>query len=56
MAVYHIMKDGRVLTDITGHVVRLEDAEPVYRLLDEINRGKRKTNIHKNEKKREVRI
>lgn len=34
----HIMKDGTVLEDITGHVVKVEDAEPVYRLLDKINR------------------
>ena len=34
MAVFHILKDGSVKTDITGHIVRMEDAEPLYRLLD----------------------
>ena len=31
--VRHILKDGRVLTDITGHVVRGEDAKEVYAML-----------------------
>lgn len=35
--VYHVMRDGSVKTDITGHIVRIKDAEPVYRLLDSIN-------------------
>lgn len=34
--VYHILRDGTVKTDITGHVVKVEDAEPVYRLLTTI--------------------
>ena len=33
----HIMMDGTILTDITGHVVRKEEAEAVYVLLDAIN-------------------
>ena len=35
--IYHILKDGTVLEDITGHVVQVEDAEPVYRLMRAIN-------------------
>jgi hypothetical protein len=34
MAVYHVLKDGSRPKDITGHVVRMDDAEPLYRLLD----------------------
>lgn len=34
--VYHVLRDGTVKTDITGHVVKVEDAEPVYRLLTSI--------------------
>ena len=36
----HILKDGTILTDITGHVVRKEEAEPLYVLLDAINERK----------------
>ena len=43
MQVVHILKDGSVVEDITGHVVQVEDAEAVYRLIDSINRN-RKTN------------
>lgn len=38
MAVIHILKDGSIVRDITGHVVRMEDAEPLYQLIDTINR------------------
>ena len=33
----HILKDGTVLKDITNHVVKVEDAETVYALMDKIN-------------------
>ena len=33
----HILRDGTVLNDITGHVVKVEDAETVYTLIDKIN-------------------
>lgn len=39
MAVIHILKDGSIVKDITGHVVRMEDAEPLYQLIDTINRN-----------------
>lgn len=39
MAVVHILKDGSVIEDITGHVVRMEDAGPLYELIDRINRN-----------------
>lgn len=38
MKVFHILKDGSRPTDITGHVVRLNEADPLYRLLHSINR------------------
>ena len=40
MAVFHILKDGSRPADITGRVVRLEDANPLYQLLHSINRKK----------------
>ena len=36
--VIHILQDGTVLPDITGHVVRAEDAGQVYELMETINR------------------
>lgn len=47
MAVIHILKDGSIVKDITGHVVRVEDAGPLYQLIDSINRkGSKKKNVH----------
>ena len=40
MSVYHILKDGSRPSDITGHIVRLEDANPLYQLIHSINRKK----------------
>lgn len=37
----HHLKDGRILTDITGHVVKKEDVPAVYSLIDQINEEKR---------------
>ena len=36
--VYHILKDGSRPKDITGMVVKIKDAEPLYRMIDNINR------------------
>jgi hypothetical protein len=33
----HVLKDGSVLDDITGHVVKQDDAKIIYRLIDSIN-------------------
>ena len=38
MRVIHILKDGSQVDDITGHVVKMEDAGTVYNLIREINR------------------
>ena len=40
MSVFHILKDGSRPTDIIGHVVRMEDAYPLYQFLHSINRTK----------------
>lgn len=58
MSVFHILKDGSRPTDITGHIVRLEDANPLYQLLHSINRKKsqvKKKNTNSNFKK-EVKV
>lgn len=38
MRVIHVLKDGSEVEDITGHVVRVEDAEPLYKMIRGINR------------------
>lgn len=35
--VIHVLRDGTVLKDITGHVVKIEDAKAIYALMDKIN-------------------
>ena len=56
MGVVHILKDGSIVMDITGHVVRVEDANPLYQFIDSINRtGSKKKQVH-NEKSREVKV
>lgn len=56
MAVIHILKDGSVVEDITGHVVRMEDALPLYQLIDSINRNGSKRKSVPNEKLDEVKV
>ena len=50
MAVYHVFKDGTRTTDITGHVIRIKDAEPFYRLLDSLNLKKTKNTYEKSKR------
>ena len=40
--VYHVLSDGSVTKDITGRVVKVSDAEALYRLLSEITKKKSK--------------
>ena len=35
--VKHTLKDGTVLDDIKGHVVKIEDAELAYAVMERIN-------------------
>ena len=35
--VKHILKDGTVLDDITGHVVKKEDVPMAYELMEKMN-------------------
>lgn len=44
MRVIHILKDGSEVEDITGHVVKMEDAGTLYNMIRDINRksGKKK--------------
>lgn len=56
MGVVHILKDGSIVKDITGHVVRMEDAGPLYQLIDDINRrGSKREKVH-SEKSHEVKV
>jgi hypothetical protein len=36
MAVIHILKDGTIVKDITGKVVKMEDAPALYELMRKI--------------------
>lgn len=49
MKIIHAMKDGSVVQDITGRVVRFEDAQSLYRLMESLNHKsyKRKSNTYK---------
>ena len=38
--VRHIMKDGQVVRDLKGHIVKMADAKEVYSLIDQMNRKK----------------
>lgn len=40
MGVVHILKDGSIVKDISGRVVRLEDAGAIYQLIHNINAGR----------------
>ena len=40
--VTHILKDGTVLKDITGHVVKREDVPTVYSLIERMNAEREK--------------
>lgn len=37
--VYHVLKDGSVVHDISGRIVKVEDAKTFYNLMDSINNG-----------------
>lgn len=37
MAVINILKDGTIVKDLTGHIVKMDDVPAVYQLIDTIN-------------------
>lgn len=53
MAVIHILKDGTQVESVKGLVVKPEDAEQVYRVMDAINKrlAKERQYIHNKEAK-----
>lgn len=51
MAVIHILKDGSVVNDISGRVIKMEDAVPLYQLLDTISREGSRKSVYKEEVK-----
>lgn len=44
MSVIHILKDGSRPKDLKGHIIKMEDAELLYRFIHSINQ---KSNIGK---------
>ena len=43
----HILKDGKVIEDITGHVVKKEDAPTVYSLMNMLKERRKSEEIQK---------
>lgn len=39
--VYHILANGTTTKDITGHLVKMNDAEPLYNLMRTISKPKK---------------
>lgn len=39
MSVFHVLKDGSTPKEITGHIVKVSDADPLYRYIHSINGG-----------------
>ena len=39
--VIHVLKDGTVLDNIEGHIVKVAEAETLYNMLDQINETRR---------------
>lgn len=54
MSVIHVLKNGSIVNDISGYVVKMNDAKSVYQLIDRINRNGLKT-VH-SEKSQEVKV
>ena len=57
MSVYHVLKDGSTPKDITGHIVKVVDADPLYRYIHSINRGSnpgKRNNTYKTAKRRVI--
>ena len=46
--VTHVLKDGTVLKDITGHVVKEQDVPEAYILIDQMNGERRKEDEKEN--------
>ena len=40
MKIHHVLRDGTRTDDISGHVVKVEDAESVYALISQMNQRK----------------
>ena len=40
--VKHILRDGTVLKDITGYIVKKEDVPAAYALIEQLRKGRRK--------------
>ena len=42
--VRHVLKDGKEVKSISGHVIKIDDAQSIYQIIDRINERKRKEN------------
>ena len=56
MGVFHVLADGSRPTDITGHIVRLEDAPTFYQVMRNITRKANSEKQSNTYDKKEVRV
>lgn len=47
--IVHVLRDGTVLDNIEGHIVKVQDAETLYNMIDQIT-DTRRTNTKEVEK------
>lgn len=53
MSVYHVLRDGSTPKDINGHIVKVADADPLYRYILSVNQGSGSgKNTYKNDSRR----
>lgn len=50
VTVKHVLADGRILDDISGHIVRQSDAEAVYDLIKRINKDRGRSSVNEEQK------
>lgn len=50
--IYHVLKDGSITTDITGHIVKVSEAETLYNYMNELHkRGSKSVKTDKDRQK-----
>ena len=45
MRIKHVLKDGVIKTDITGHIVKRSEVKTVYNMIEELNKRRSKNEI-----------
>lgn len=45
MTIHHILKDGTKVPDITGHVIKADEHETLYQVINKINERKKHESV-----------